>query len=72
MNYTPAPISYDDNLRGDFVHKENKRNKNFKIFGILKCNCSKESGIMTTDDGNRTQICTKCKKYLMRDGIKCN
>ena len=32
---------------------------------ILKCDCdSKNKGIMTTNDGNKTQQCTGCGKHL--------
>ncbi len=42
----------------------------FKVFDLLQCpNCTK-SATMTTNDGNRTQICLGCKKVLLQDGIK--
>ncbi len=40
----------------------------FKVFSLMTCKECKNSATMTTNDGNRTQICMGCKRVLLKDG----
>lgn len=43
----------------------------FKYFDLKKCTkCVTGSAIMTTNDGNRTQVCLTCKTVLLKDGVE--
>jgi hypothetical protein len=42
----------------------------FKIFPLLGCPvCPQPTGVMSTNDGNRTQTCMECKLSFVKDGV---
>ncbi len=40
----------------------------FHSFPILSCPDCPDSGVMTTDDGNKNQTCVSCNKVLRKNG----
>ena len=59
------------NLSEIFPNFNNNNYSNgFKIFPLIECpRCGKGAGFEATDDGNRTQKCLGCNKYLRKNGI---
>jgi hypothetical protein len=67
-------LRFDETLTATYPVKKTSPDltddsSSFKIFDLLRCPvCPKESQtIMTSNDGNRTQICFRCKRVLMKD-----
>jgi hypothetical protein len=40
----------------------------FHSFPMLSCPNCPDSGVMTTDDGNKNQTCVSCNKVLRKNG----
>ena len=51
--------------------KLDNNNEKFEVFPIFNCwKCQRNDFIMTTNDGNRTQICLKCNTKILHNGLK--